>query len=362
MVHPEGPQSIRITPESFLDVHEINVKYEAPIADIKVQGISEILKEAKADPKHIFRPGAQVLEIGAGVGQNQQAIRAAYPGLNYTEVEKNPQAATLSRQRNPEGNIVVDSITNYIDTIEDGSLDAVLGFNSFDQYTVEQLRMLFRKIHKKLKAGGVFLHGIDQNQAPTPIEDYARKFRRTPDGSVRGRPIIILKTVEAGGLTTGGIYFGQRKDQKSMLAIMAFIKQRSRRLYTASGTLAELAEDECLFMEKDLSFVDEALKNAGLVRVDHNTMLNDILSEFVSKNFGNSMARDKVTRKIIRGGRREKSGWLIRGAFFEQEEAEAEVKKWEPIIDKALRTGIIPPKSITVVSHKAKYVVGVKSR
>lgn len=316
--------------EGRLANHKQNAELEIGAAKAHIRSLESALRRAGVSTEHIFSPGASVLEIGAGPGHNQMMLRSRFPGLVYTEVDMDSQVSATSKARNPEGTIITADVFDYIEKVPDNSVHCVLGFNSFDQYTEQQLKKLARHIRRVLVPGGVFLHGITQDQAPTPMMSYLRSHRSTPDKSVSGRPIGIYKPVFE-SYTTGGIYLGTKAQVEKVKKIFAGLHARR----DDSQKDAKLpSDDACVIAEGSFDSAHKAMLTAGLTHIPHNKLLQSILTEtFRDAGFTSTHAEDVITSQIMRGKRGEQHTLLLRG-IFTPEDAKRQIQYWDVALTK----------------------------
>ena len=260
-----------------------NATDDMNIWPIRLIAFEKALKIGGLRSHELFRPGAKVLEIGAGPGQNQWMLRQKFPGLDYTEVEIDKAVAEISRERNPDGKVVTESITQHIDTVPNGTLDVIVGFNSLDQYTSRQLQMLMKKTHAKLRDGGAFIHTIDQTQAPTPMRTYLDDHGRAPGDQGPRRSSVVVARADTYGRTTHGIYLGPKK------VVEAEIER-----YHSKGVSDEikgkkypLARNEFFgsFTDEEFLRIDRRMASLGLEKIDHNDLLARILEKYANESF-----------------------------------------------------------------------------
>lgn len=339
--------------------HEANAALESAAEVAFLRGFQSALRKSGVDSRSVFYPGSKILEVGAGPGHNQAALRKIFPGLAYTEVDVNPLAREISLQRNPEGTVVTGDIFDYIAAMPADSVDAVLGFNSFDQYSEPQLKSLARNIHRVLKKGGIYVHGINQNQAPLPMMSYLRNHRRTPDGSIQGRPVALYTPVGEGGFTTGSIYLGTRRSADKIKLVFEKLRRDASKVEGRAVVLPD--PDACIISPGSFDIADKAIVAAGMVRIPHNKLLQDILKViFGEVGFDKVSTVNAYGTQVTRGGRGEQHSILLRG-IFERDEMKREYLRWEQALSKRQR-GITRRflKSVHVDALRTLYTIAQK--
>lgn len=353
---PEKPKENKESAVQFNEgahiLHHLgNAWKDDQIADLKVSAIEGAIHNLGIDIGKVFYDGAGILEIGAGAGANQSALKAKHPSLRYTEVEINPTLAQLSKDRNPDGNIVNAGILQYIDSVPDNSQAAILEFNAFDQYTYPQLKILIRKIHNKIKPGGIFLGAVDQIQAPLPMITYLREKHRTPDG-IRGHPFLVCTDLGEAGITTGAIYLGTQKAQRK-------IRDEVRKLRTMKTEGSPLESDDTMACDpKDLKTFHQDIVRAGMTCVDHNKLLQDIIAEIAAVHFEWVTQSTHLMKKI------EMSDGVLSepviDGIFSEFEAESVKREMEAAVSQKAQKLTVDPSRLQGFVHKASFVVAEK--
>jgi SAM-dependent methyltransferase len=347
-------------------IHDENLKQDLFFASPKWRGIEKAFEKQGIPMREVLKPGARVLEIGSGHGQNQHILRSIIPGLKYTEIEKDPHAAETSRARNPEGTVVCGDVLTEIQKIPDGSLDCVLGFNSFDQYTYAELKVLLRAIARKLRSGGVFMHGIDQNQASVPLWSYLEERRRTPDGKQKGYPFVYEQYLpEGGGFTTGLIFLMSKKDRATAIAEMEARYQKALRSLPADQRtrLFKPRLGSEIVTDASIDAVRNADLNKGHQLVDHNKLLAAILDEtmhgipdFLSVGYHRTTGRE-----VHRRDRGEQSSVLFKSYEPADQATLREADRLTALVE-PVATGLAKSlvRGVDVRVHTGLYAIGVK--
>jgi hypothetical protein len=188
---------------------------------------------------------------------------------------------------------------------------------------------------------------------------YLREHRRTPDGSRRGRPLLLFKSIHDKGLTTGAIYLGEKE---AYMSALEYFDERKEEVARANPgmRLGHTDRDSLVVAKESIPKYDAMLRKQGFVHVDHDRLLNDILAEVLAKNFDTVKTTEHYGHLVERGPRFARSGINFCGSFSEEESA-AEWQKWDPEIDKILSKGFLRPKSVVVYLHRARYALGFKN-
>ncbi len=106
-----------------------------------------------------IQPGSQVLIIGGGTGGILESLTKVHPwGLQITYVEISANMMALSRKRNTGKNKVV-YITQDIQQVEFAQqFDTVITAFLFDNFSDENLAVVFPLIDAQVKPGGIWLN------------------------------------------------------------------------------------------------------------------------------------------------------------------------------------------------------------
>lgn len=104
-------------------------------------------------------PGAKrILDLGCGTGLELDEIFCRFPEMQVVGVDLSP--AMLEKLREKHAGRALELICGSYFTVEfPGPFDAAVSFESLHHFTAAEKAPLFRKIHKALAPGGVFLNG-----------------------------------------------------------------------------------------------------------------------------------------------------------------------------------------------------------
>lgn len=113
-------------------------------------------------------PGAEVLDIGCGVGVPADRWLAD-AGFRVTGIDISEVQIERARRLVPSATFVRADISVF--DAADASFDAVVSFYALIHVPLEDQRALFPRIHRWLRPGGLFL-AIVGNERWTAVEDY----------------------------------------------------------------------------------------------------------------------------------------------------------------------------------------------
>ena len=108
----------------------------------------------------------QVLEAGPGTGITTLELLKADPRVKVVSVDNEPKMldAVKARFAKMEGlpervSFVLADILSFLETVEDGSLDAFASVYTLHNFTPAFRRQVIELIAKKPKQGGIFING-----------------------------------------------------------------------------------------------------------------------------------------------------------------------------------------------------------
>lgn len=116
---------------------------------------------------NLISPGASILIIGGGTGQILESITKLYPsGLHITYVEISANMMALSRKRNVAQNEVAYITKDIGNLLLKQEFDVIITAFLFDNFSTQELSVMFPRVHQWLKLEGLWLNTDFQLTGP----------------------------------------------------------------------------------------------------------------------------------------------------------------------------------------------------
>jgi len=121
-----------------------------------------------------------ILDIGCGVGNIDEAVFQTVPGCNITCVELSPEMVDVARKRlgqygEDKLKIVCSDILEYE---PDKKYDAIFSNLAIHNLPLEDKKIVLRKVRDWLKPEGVFIWGDFMDWGDTEVSKYFMEYRR----------------------------------------------------------------------------------------------------------------------------------------------------------------------------------------
>jgi len=125
-----------------------------------------------------------VLDLGAGTGLFSAMIAKKYPGIDITLVDLSDEMLGIARQRLRDLPHATFIIADYLNHPFESSFDMVVSSLSIHHLTAVEKELLFVKVYKLLKPGGIFINA-DQVLGPDLRMDafYKREWEEAINNS-----------------------------------------------------------------------------------------------------------------------------------------------------------------------------------
>lgn len=128
-----------------------------------------------------------LLDLGCGTGLELEAIFARFPALAVTGIDITPQMLHALRQKFPNRAITLVCGDYRTTALGDAAYDAAVSFETMHHFDHDTKRALYRRIHRALRPGGVYIEA-----------DYVAQTQAEEDAGFSGRAQSLAAAAQDG--------------------------------------------------------------------------------------------------------------------------------------------------------------------